>query len=90
MEDAQGRQLSEDGYWYWDGAEWQPVDGQPQYSEQPAEEDSSNPDERQIAFDPGDFPTLMLYAQYSSIDELATHLGLDVATLQSDDDLPVS
>jgi hypothetical protein len=90
MQDEHGRQLSEDGYWYWDGAEWQPVDGQPQYSEQPAEETSSNPDEQQIAFDPGDFPTLMLYAQYSSMDELATHLGLDVATLQTDDDLPVS
>lgn len=24
--DAQGRQLSEDGYYYWDGANWQPVD----------------------------------------------------------------
>jgi hypothetical protein len=23
--DAQGRQLSEDGYYYWDGAAWQPV-----------------------------------------------------------------
>lgn len=23
--DAQGRQLSEDGYYYWDGANWQPV-----------------------------------------------------------------
>jgi hypothetical protein len=24
--DAQGRQLSDDGYYYWDGAAWQPVD----------------------------------------------------------------
>jgi hypothetical protein len=23
--DAQGRQLSEDGYYYWDGTAWQPV-----------------------------------------------------------------
>jgi hypothetical protein len=24
--DAQGRELSEDGYYYWDGSSWQPVD----------------------------------------------------------------
>lgn len=26
--DAQGRQLSEDGYYYWDGTAWQPVQGE--------------------------------------------------------------
>jgi hypothetical protein len=97
MQDESGRQLSEDGYWYWDGAEWQPVDGQPQYSEQPAEQNTSeqntseqDPENRPIAFDPNDFPTLMLYAEYSSLDDLAMSLGIDVATLQTDDDLPVS
>jgi hypothetical protein len=89
MQDESGRQLSEDGYWYWDGAEWQPVDGQPQYSEQPAEENTSeqDPEHRQIAFDPNDFPTLMLYAEYGSMDDLAASLGIDVSTLQTDDDL---
>jgi hypothetical protein len=91
MQDESGRQLSEDGHWWWDGAEWQPVDGQAQYSEQPAQHNASeqDPNERQVAFDPSDFPTLMLYAQFNSMDELATHLGIDVSTLQTDDDLPV-
>jgi hypothetical protein len=110
-----GAQLSEDGHWWWDGAQWQPVDGTPQYSQDPSQEQSSqdqssydtsggeanashaeqpahseDPNDRQVAFDPTDFPTLMLYAQFDSFEDLARHIGIDTSTLQSDDDLPVS
>jgi hypothetical protein len=94
-----GAQLSEDGQWWWDGTQWQPVDGSPQMSEQggQSQADSSagqashdDPNNRQVAFDPSDFPTLMLYAQFDTIEDLARHLGIDTSTLQSDDDQPVA
>jgi hypothetical protein len=95
-----GAQLSEDGHWWWDGAQWQPVDGVPQssqdtsaqgdYSHADQSSHSDDPNNRQVAFDPSDFPTLMLYAQFDSFDDLARHIGIDTSTLQSDDDLPVA
>jgi len=45
-EDASGeRQLSEDGNWWWDGADWQPVDGQ-----DTAAETEAGPVNVQVAF----------------------------------------
>jgi hypothetical protein len=40
--DAQGRQLSDDGYYYWDGTAWQPVQAE---SEAKAEEQPDVPQE---------------------------------------------
>lgn len=45
-----------------------------------------DPNERQVAFDPGDYPTLMLYAEFSSIDDLLRHIGIDPALVQTDDE----
>lgn len=89
---------SEDGYYWWDGSQWQPVGDQQSTGEQSTSDQQStdgqqsttdplvceDPNERQVAFDPSDYPTLMLYAEYSSIDDLLRHIGIDPALVETD------
>jgi hypothetical protein len=44
--DAQGRQLSDDGFYYWDGSEWQPVqkEGESEGHEQEGSEGGASPE----------------------------------------------
>lgn len=92
---------SEDGYYWWDGSQWQPVgDEQSSGDAQQCTDDQStdpqqsttdplvceDPNERQVAFDPSDYPTLMLYAEFGSIDDLLRHIGIDPALVRTDDE----
>jgi hypothetical protein len=87
-----GAPLSEDGQWWWDGNDWQPIDGQPQSSsaesgsEQSFSSEPEDPSERRVPFDPSEFPTLMMYAEFESMDDLARQIGIDPSILQTDDE----
>ena len=65
--DAQGRQLSDDGKYYWDGSNWQPVDGQPGKAE----------DQGSDAVDWSQFPMIEGLTKVSTVEDWIRHIGLD-------------
>jgi hypothetical protein len=49
-----------------------------------------DPNEQKVQVDWSQFPTISLYAQFESEEELLQYLGVDTSTLQSDADVPVA
>jgi hypothetical protein len=70
--DAQGRQLSPDGNYYWDGSNWQPVQ---QGADAPDAGDAAH--QGSDAIDWSKFPMIEGLTKVSSVDEWTQHIGLD-------------
>jgi hypothetical protein len=48
---------------------------------------SQSSGEKTITFDTNEFPTIYLYSQFNSEDELLRHLGIDPSIFTSDDNV---
>jgi hypothetical protein len=81
-------QLSDDGNYWWDGSQWQPVQPQDpaqpeQQTEGPVNADDSDGVEIDIDFS-SQYPHLWAVASASSYDDWLSSLGIDVAALNGD------
>jgi hypothetical protein len=63
-------QRSDDGNWWWDGQQWQPV--------------QSETHDDEVYVDPAELPELRLLAQSSSPEEYLQAMGIDPSNLTSD------
>ncbi len=73
----EGAQLSEDGQWWWDGEQWQPVGGA---SSETAGQETVN------QIDANEFPSLARVLYYGGdIDGYLADLGIDTTGLDTDE-----
>jgi len=80
----EGAQVSDDGNYWWDGNQWQPVDqSQGQYSS------AQPPDQSQASgaqINPEEFPSIARVLYFGAdVDGYLQDLGIDTSDLQSDD-----
>lgn len=74
-------QMSEDGNYWWDGSEWQPVAGQ---SQSPEAVESSDTTTNQINSD--EFPSIARVLYFGEdVDGYLQDLGIDITGLDNDD-----
>jgi hypothetical protein len=69
-----GAQLSDDGNYWWDGTQWQPV--QPDQEPGGASQGDSSGDEPvDLGFDPSQYPNIAAFAGPESLDDWLASIG---------------
>jgi hypothetical protein len=75
----EGAQLSEDGQWWWDGSQWQPVGGQSSDSSTGGTGSSDAP------MDWSQFPEIARAIHYGNdVDAYLTDMGVDPSVITED------
>jgi hypothetical protein len=93
----EGAQLSEDGQWWWDGEQWQPVGGAGAEAPSSSSSDAStvgSPDDASMSseqqstnqINADDFPSLARVLYFGEdVDGYLQDLGIDTSDLDSDE-----
>jgi hypothetical protein len=94
----EGAQRSEDGQWWWDGEQWQPVggadssspssstDASSEASSEYASYDTSSSEQTTNQFNADDFPSLARVLYFGEdVDGYLQDLGIDTSDLDSDE-----
>jgi hypothetical protein len=70
----EGAQLSDDGYYWWDGAQWQPVQYE-QESGGASQGGSSAGEPVDLGFDASQYPNISAFAGPESLDDWLANVG---------------
>jgi hypothetical protein len=80
----EGAQLSEDGQWWWDGEQWQPVGGGTSESTESYDQSYEQSTTNQI--DADEYPSLARVLYFGEdVDGYLQDLGIDTAGLDTDE-----